>query len=47
MNLEVLVVAQNRIQDLRPLASLTKLTFLDLGSNAISDVSSLAGTCKP
>ena len=28
VNLKLLIVAQNRIQDLRPLADLTKLTFL-------------------
>ena len=35
INLELLIVPQNSIQDIRPLASLTKLTFLDLGGNAL------------
>ena len=42
INLEVLLLPQNGIQDLLPLADLTKLTFLDLGGNAISDISPLA-----
>ena len=46
INLEFLLLPQNRIQDIRPLANLTNLTFLDLGGNAISDVSPLAGLVR-
>ena len=43
VNLESLAVVGNHVQDIYPLANLTKLTFLDLGDNAISDVSPLVG----
>ena len=46
INLELLIVAQNRIQNIHPLANLTNLTFLDLGGNAISDISPLAGLVR-
>ena len=46
VNLEFLLLPQNRIKDLRPLANLKKLTLLDLGVNAISDVSPLAGLVR-
>ena len=45
-NLESLSAPINRVQDIHPLANLTKLTFLDLGGNAISDVSPLAGLVR-
>ena len=46
LNLELLILAQNRIQYPHPLANLTNLTFLDLGGNAISDISPLAGLIR-
>ena len=46
INLELLLLPQNRIKDIRPLANLKKLTLLDLGVNAISDVSPLAGLVR-
>ena len=46
VNLEGLSAPINRARDIRPLANLTKLTFLDLRGNAISDVSPLAGLVR-
>ena len=43
VNLPALVANGNEIQDLRPLANLKEIHFLDLSSNQISDVSPLAG----
>lgn len=37
INLEFLIVAQNKIQDIRPLANLTKLTFIDAWGDALLD----------
>ena len=41
--LTTLVAIDNRISDLRPLAGLERLRFLDLGGNQIEDVSPLQG----
>ena len=41
--LTTLVALDNRIRDLRPLAGLERLRFLDLGGNQIEDVSPLQG----
>ncbi|MDE0009645.1 MAG: leucine-rich repeat domain-containing protein [Candidatus Poribacteria bacterium] len=43
VNLQTLVAIGNQIQDLRPLANLKEIHFLDLSGNQISDLSPLAG----
>ena len=42
-NLERLVLRDNLISDITPLAGLTNLTWLDMQSNQISDITPLAG----
>ena len=43
VNLQTLVAYDNQIQDLRPLANLKEIHYLNLGVNQISDLSPLAG----
>ncbi|MXV73692.1 leucine-rich repeat domain-containing protein, partial [Candidatus Poribacteria bacterium] len=43
VNLRVLIAYDNQIQDLRPLANLKEIHYLNLGVNQISDLSPLAG----
>ena len=43
VNLQTLVAYDNQIQDLRPLADLKEIHYLNLGVNQISDLSPLAG----
>ncbi len=43
VNLQSLVALNNQIEDLRPLANLKEIHFLDLSGNQISDLSPLAG----
>ena len=45
-HLEILDLADNRLENLSPLASLGQLTFLDLSGNKIRDISPLAGLEK-